>query len=360
MARTKKIEIGNYIPRGRGLGDDFMKDLKSYQYIMEYASNPQNGLDIQLRGKYINIYYAGGNLLKLSGTNICEFDENYFYLPTSDDLRMTDIERLCSVDYIGKTGKSKALKGLDEITLKEKHKVAVQIKEDLKEERDEIIGKLAKCSNYEETSRVLEKMKGIMSNWKKKNGRKQEIGERLVQHYLSLNNKYFDADTDFIVLDIEYAISSNARYAKEEKREQQPRMDIIAIEKGTGQLYVMELKYGLDAADGDAGIKDHYDDYLASVGADEKWQYFWDDINVLLKAKLDFIYGDEGNYIILKKSKPCFAFVLKEKKEGDETAFRQKLEDNKLTFVPTIYLPKEKDYNNPSVVGHKLSKRYIK
>lgn len=360
MARTKKIEIGNYIQRGRGLGDDFMKDLKSYPYIIEYANNSKNGLDIQLRGKYINIYYAGGNLLKLSGTNTCEFDENYFYLPTSDDLRMTDIERLCSEDYISKAGKSKALKGLDEITLKEKHKVAIQIKKDLKKERDEIIGKLAKCSNYEETSYILDQMKDIMSNWKKKNGRKQEIGERLVQHYLSLNNKEYDADTDFVVLDIEYAISSNAQYAKEEKREQQPRMDIIAIEKGTGQLYVMELKYGLDAADGDAGIKDHYDDYLASVGADEKWQYFWNDINVLLKAKLDFIYGNEGNDIILKKSKPCFAFVLKEKKEGDETAFRQKLEDNKLTFVPTIYLPKEKDYNNPSVVGHKLSKCYIR
>lgn len=360
MARTKKIEIGNYIPRGRGLGDDFMKDLKSYPYIIEYANKSKNGLDIQLRGKYINIYYKGGNLLKLSGTSTCEFDENYFYLPTSDDLRMTDIERLCSEDYISKSGKSKALKGLDEITLKEKHKVAIQIKEDLKKERDEIIGKLANCSNYEETSQVLEQMKDIMSNWKKKNGRKQEIGERLVQHYLSLNNKDFDADTDFVVLDIEYAISSNARYAKERKREQQPRMDIIAIEKETGQLYVMELKYGLDAADGDAGIKDHYDDYLASVGADEKWQYFWDDIDVLLKAKLDFIYGDEGNDIILKKSKPCFAFVLKEKKDGDEAAFKQKLKDNKLTFVPTIYLPIEKDYNNPSVIGHKLSKRFIR
>lgn len=105
MARTKKIEIGNYIPRGRGLGDDFMKDLKSYPYIIEYANNSKNGLDIQLRGKYINIYYQGGNLLKLSGTSTCEFDENYFYLPTSDDLRMTDIERLCSEDYLSKTGK---------------------------------------------------------------------------------------------------------------------------------------------------------------------------------------------------------------------------------------------------------------
>ena len=120
------------------------------------------------------------------------------------------------------------------------------------------------------------------------------------------------------------------------------------------------MKYGLDAADGDAGIKDHYDDFLASVGADEKWQYFWNDIDVLLKAKLDFIYGAEGNDIILKKSKPCFAFVLKEKKDGDEVAFKQKLIDNDLSFVPTIYLPKESDYNNPSVMGHKLSKRYIR
>ena len=363
MARTKKIKIGNYIPRGYELGDDFMKNLKSYQYIIKYANNPKNGLDIQLRGKYINIYYAGGNLLKLSGTNTCEFDENYFYLPTSNDLCMTDIERLCSEDYINKVEKSKALKTLKllgEAALKKKRELAIQIKRKLKKDRDNIIKKLSTCSSYEETSQVLEEMKSIMTNWKKKNGKKQEIGERLVQHYLSLNNKEFDADTDFVVLDIEYAISSNARYAKEEKREQQPRMDIIAIEKDTGQLYVMELKYGLDAADGDAGIKDHYDDYLATVGADEKWHYFWDDIEVLLKAKNDFIYENNKNDITLKKSKPYFAFILKEQKDGDEAAFKQKLIDNELSFVPTIYLPKESDYNNPSVIGHKLSKRYIK
>jgi hypothetical protein len=107
-------------------------------------------------------------------------------------------------------------------------------------------------------------------------------------------------------------------------------------------------------------IKDHYNDYLNTVGADEKWQYFWDDIEVLLKAKNDFIYEKKRNGITLKKSKPTFAFILKEKKDGDEVAFKQKLIDNDLSFVPTIYLPKESDYNNPSVMGHKLSKRYIR
>ena len=62
----------------------------------------------------------------------------------------------------------------------------------------------------------------------------------------------------------------------------------------------------------------------------------------------------------LLSKKANFAFILKEKKDGDEAAFKQKLIDNELSFVPTIYLPKESDYNNPSVIGHKLSKRYIK
>ena len=214
MAKTKGFELGKYDPRGSKLGKDFMTEFKSFPYIMDYACNRNNGLDVQLRGQYINIYYAGGNLIKLSKKSTCEFDENYFYLPSRDDLCMTDIERLCHKDYQIKSKSSKALKCLSEYELVQKRALAINIKKTLEEKRDKLVKRLSTCTNLQETSIVLDEMKDIMDNWKNnlvKNGkRKHIVGERIVQHYLSLYNKLFDEDTDFMVLDIEYAISSNA------------------------------------------------------------------------------------------------------------------------------------------------------
>ena len=109
MAKRKlNVVIGEYDPRGSKVSK--MTGLKSYPFIMQYAKEESNGLDIQLRGRYINIYYKGGNLLKLSGMDTCEFDKNYFYQPDKGSLRMTDIERLCHSNYVNKAKKSKYLK----------------------------------------------------------------------------------------------------------------------------------------------------------------------------------------------------------------------------------------------------------
>ena len=74
MAKSKNSpKNGGYTPRGSGLSKTFMKDMKSYSFLIEYANNEANGLDVQLRGEYINIYYKGGNLIKLSGRKSCVF-----------------------------------------------------------------------------------------------------------------------------------------------------------------------------------------------------------------------------------------------------------------------------------------------
>lgn len=60
MAKRKlNVVIGKYDPRGSQVSK--MTGLKSYPFIMQYAKEESNGLDIQLRGRYINIYYKGGN-----------------------------------------------------------------------------------------------------------------------------------------------------------------------------------------------------------------------------------------------------------------------------------------------------------
>ena len=361
MAKTN-ANIGDYAPRGSGLSKNFMKNMKSYHSLIEYANNEANGLDVQLRGQYINIYYKGGNLIKLSGLQSCVFDENYFYLPEKNDLRMTDIERLCSSDYKAKKAKSKALKNLQGDELEAKRKQAISIKEEIKGQRNEIVNRLKACDNLESVSAVVEEMKDTMDKWYAnlvRNGiRNDNVGERTIQHYISLQNKKFYEKTDFVVLDIEYAISANAPYANEQNRESHPRIDILAIEKATGQIYVMELKYGMNAVEGKAGVKEHYDDFLLTVGKDGKWESFLNDVKILLKAKQN--YGIISKDIKIKDSKPQFAFIMKKQTETDEEAFMKYLKENNLSQIPTIYLPIEKNKENPTSEEYKLSNASMK
>lgn len=360
MAKKLNVEIGKYDVRGTGLSEKFMHRVGSYKYIMEYASDAQNGLDIQLRGDCINIYYEGGSLLKLSGQSCIYLDKNYFYQPNKIATRITDIERLCKKDYKELAKKSKHLRTHAEnpTVLESMRKDALDITAEIKHKRDEIISRLKKCTTYRDTSNVLEEIKLTMHRWKANlvvNGIRDNVaGERTVQHYISLYNKDTNKNSNFVVLDIEYSISTNAIYAKENEREKQPRIDIIAIEKKTGQLYVMELKYGMHSVDGDAGIRKHYDDYLQSVGHEDKWQHFVKDIKALLKAKKDIKAVDKG--IFIKDDKPIFAFIMKCKDESDVANFKQRLKGNNLESVPTIYLPKEEDenYSNPTETGHIL------
>lgn len=354
--RILNVVIGKYDIRGTQLGKSFMADVPSFKYMMEYANEYQSELDVQLRGKDINIYYEGGSLLRLSGRSKMFFDENYFYQPTDNFMRMTDIERLCHPNYVQKSKDSKFLRTKNVNELRKYRVKAQEILKDIRDKRDIIISELKKANTLSEVKRVMDEMKEIMHSWKvflKNNGiRKDIVGERVVQHYLSLFNKDSELDTQFIVLDIEYAISSNAIYAKDKEREKQPRIDIVAIEKATGQLYVMELKYGMKSVEGDASASKHYQDYLQTIGDNQKWTYFVSDVQELLKAKQE--RGIIGNSISIKNSKPVFSFIMKCEQSSDIADFEKHLKDNNLAHVPTIYLKPEQDYSNPSREGHIL------
>lgn len=340
-----------YKPHGYR-SDDYMANLPNYNAIIEYAKDPNNELDIQYRDNYINIYYLGGSLLKLKGEGSMEFDEHYYY-PPSKKFPISHIEALIDNDFskINKSGQ------LSEDDLKKRRQEAEQIYERIKSSRDNDLNRL-RSAKKEDVSQILSEMKGVMKNWKGCKSR-NAVDERTVQHYISLFNKEFASGSDFIVIDLEYKLSGRSAYRIPKHqmgaKKGQPRIDIVAIEKSTGQLYVLELKYGLKSTKGKAGVVDHYNDYLNSVGADDKWEDFWNDIDSLVKVqKKDNVLSET---ISLNKSKPIFGFIYKPEKNEDECKeFNQILVENNLSSIMTIYLPHESKDVSPCAQKNYLKK----
>ena len=351
MSKEKK-----YHPRGYR-SRKYKDNLAIYNPIIEYAKDPNNELDIQYRDNYINIYYLGGSLLKLSGNGKIFFDKHYYY-PPSKIFPITHIKALIADDFRSKISKIKILSQLSEEDLAKKRQEAKELYNRIESMRDDVVERL-RSAKTEDVGQILSEMKNKMRQWKERKS-KNAVDERTVQHYISLFNKENATESDFIVIDLEYKLSGHSAYCipkdQMEPNKGQPRIDIVAIEKKTGQIYVLELKYGLKSTKGEAGIVEHHNDYLKSVGAEDKWRYFWKDIEFLVETqKQDKVLPQD---LSLKEAKPIFGFVYKpELSENEYDRFKQQLaESNGLSSIMTIYLPMESNYDSPCAQTHILKK----
>ncbi|WP_288539912.1 hypothetical protein [uncultured Alistipes sp.] len=95
-------------------------------------------LDIQIRDNYINVYYKGGNILRIRGEKSFEFDEFYFY----DDCKTERKTHLLNA-------------------AKEKDPVAIKKIKELRDRKNKLIG-LIKDGNY---SDYFSEAKKVMDSW---------------------------------------------------------------------------------------------------------------------------------------------------------------------------------------------------
>ncbi len=364
---TTQPKKPGYVKRGE-MPEGFMKALQCFKHIVDIAKEPNSELDLQYRGGKVNIYYLGGSLLRLEGEEGIFFDEKYFYTPNKNGMRSSDIEKLRSNDYKKRAQKSKAYKDATQDELDKAHKEALSLYSDLVDQRDAVVGRLKIATTRGEVSAVLEDMKEKIRNWKQclvDNGWLKVVkGERSVQHYISLYNKCFDDDTDFVVLDIEYAVSSESDYKKKDVNgmatKEQPRADILAVDR-EGQLYVFELKYGMKSVGKSVKEKSsalaHIEDFLQTMGG-KMWDKFLTDINTLFQTKKSEHLLDEDVKLDMQKP-PRFAFVMKCAMDTDERDFKEHLEVNGVTGIDTIYLPRDNEGEEYPKAKYKLSKRHL-
>ena len=195
----------------RQLSSTFISDLQNglLRELLEYVRRDDT-LDIEIRNNYINIYYRGGNALKVSETGTGKYTYHF------------ENRYLGEVPFIpGKTIDS------------------------LKSQSDW----------YEYFPRVKQAMDFYFNAHPKEEREYQQLVVR-ENNYSGIANS-----TDYFIVDIEYDNHKNARF------------DIVAIEweseatsrklqKGyKPRLVVIEMKYGDGALKGSAGLQKHIDDF---------------------------------------------------------------------------------------------------
>ena len=249
-----------------------------YKEIIAFASQRENELDVQIRDNYLNIYYQGGNLLRVHPRSLY-FDEFYFHRGAKD-MRKTHLIDKC----------------------KKGDKACIARWEDYKNRRKEMLDILKERG----MATYCKEMKRIMKEW---DADLHTIGishdEKKAQQQISMNNR---GATDYTVVDLEYAVSttSNFKYNGDSTKKV-PRFDLIAVDK-SGQLYVIELKTGLKAIDGKSGIRAHIDCFEHSIGRDSK-NDFINEMNELLRQKQELKLIDK-NVRIDKTKKPHFILAF--------------------------------------------------
>jgi len=262
---------------GRGIHNDkFKKSLTNGNLKqMLLVINKDQDLDVQIRKDYLNIYYKGGSIAKVSSEKSVVFDKFYFYL----DMKNIPTKDIRKNDIIGKK---------------------------LKLQRDILTSKF-RDRKYED---YFVNAKEIMDKWLNINPKP----ERQEQHKLSIENQY--NKSDYTIIDLEYQVSTlsdfTCSYIPEGKdNAKKPRFDIIAINR-EGKLCVIELKKGIGALGNTSGLKEHWDCYQQSIGRNH--QPFMIEMEKLLEQKQTFNLIDKQVKIINPIPEFMFAYSYDDKK----------------------------------------------
>jgi hypothetical protein len=271
-----KNEKKNYL--GRGLHSSKLRtalnDGGSLCPLLEIVKSDDD-LVLEIRNDYFNIYYKGGNLVKVESPNSIQFAHNYFkgYKWPKFDSPEKEKDR-------------KALK-------------------------EEILTALKKERNYID---FVRKMKDLMNDywvWLKEI-KGTSLEEKDVQHSLCINNT---ERSEYTIIDVEFQVSTEAQYKYKkptqlkgrfvDNKKKSPRFDIVAVRNSDHRLCVIELKSGVNALKGKSGIGDHADSYEGSIG--RMPQIFLDEIKGVISDKKT--YGLLSNDFKISDENPEFVYA---------------------------------------------------
>lgn len=211
-------------------------------------------LVLQIRDSYINIYYEGGNVAKISSEDSVAFDINY--LRQCEDKKSEDWD---------------AIKG----------------------RYGEII-QLFKQHRYQ---KYIDEVQEAMKHYDVLKGKGTE--EKITQHQICLQNS---SESEYAILDLEYQVSKESKFHYRGERKTKtgaivsPRFDIIAIRNKDHRLCVIELKKGTKSLPDPSGVQEHAESYAFTIGFNEqsKRDFIEEMYGILLQKRDDLEIMDKS------------------------------------------------------------------
>lgn len=273
----------------RGLSAEFINDLKEgkLKQLLEAVKLDDN-LCLSIRNEYINIYYRGGNICKVTNKNgkySYEFEKEYIKNPQNKE----KIMKIYSEGNVQKIVENFPL---------------------VKSEMDYSFGTGAKKAEREWQQLILRE-----------------------NNYSNISN-----DTDYFIADIEYANKENGS-----------RFDMIAVKwPSTGKdrrdptntrLSFIEVKFGDGAIGGNAGIKKHADDILKFCKMETN---IYSEVEKLLNQEIELglvEVSQKKKEVKVKKEKPEFIFLFANHKPSKS---KMKTELKRILEMPEYEELKEK------------------
>lgn len=245
------------IPMRGNLSQQFLTKLTkgNLQSVIKYILGDTD-LDVQLRDNYLNVYYKGGNILRIKPKTVF-FDKFYFYWGHPNGYPKSYVEKVAN-------GKEKEINPRTTRPIPSKSE-ALEIVSSL----DMMLNKLVQYLPKHPEA-FFTQAKSVMDSWFDKWSHQ----ERHDQQEISIMNRSAGSDSDLAVIDIEFAVSTNKPYNKAKNKKGKDkvcRFDIIAVDH-VGQLYVIELKQNeaADSVDNSANVQVHKSDFDDTIGNDDK------------------------------------------------------------------------------------------
>lgn len=215
----------------RDINDKFINDLLDGElsFFLEEVKDEQNQYSLEIRGDYINIYYRGGNIVRISQKN-----KRYTFF---FDLKYCRIKEVYE-----------------------------------RPEDNPNYQALSSMDKYDAQAflRNLPVMREVMNAWfdkPQKEDKKPPIREREYQQNLQRENAF--------VIDIEHQFNYG--------RQSGMRFDMIIVDGN--KMYVVENKVGLSAIGGKAGVVKHYTDMWEFLEDDSRHQGLIDSVIETSKVK---------------------------------------------------------------------------
>lgn len=259
----------------RVLNKKFILDLKSGELKdLLQAVKQDDTLCLEIRENYINIYYRGGNMLRVIQRGIkyiLVFDFNY-----------------C------------------------KHKTTLS-KYEIRLQRNKTVCDWIDSIPY---------IKAEMDLWFYEHPKLEREYQQVILR--DNNNSNIAGDTDYFIADIEYA---NSEYGC--------RFDLLGIKWISTQtarknielpsLAVMELKYGDNALDGTSGIRKHFSDIYGFFSNDATREAIYKDAEAMFNQKivLGLIQGTKKQIQICRDIKPEYIIIFANHKPVKTILFRE-------------------------------------